>query len=102
MVVGLQRRVIDEYTRVSGDLEEMIEAYDSLIKQAEKSAKANKRGAEQMSLLVRIMEWRRENSMEDFNELVMWDLAEELDIDRELASEVYDRIVSRGESGEAE
>jgi hypothetical protein len=29
----------------------------------------------------------------------MWDLAEELDIDRELASEVYDRIV-RGREDE--
>jgi hypothetical protein len=93
-VVGLQRKVIEQYMETGKEVEGLLESYENLVKQAE----ANKRNAAQMALLLKIMEWRRSNSLEDFNELVIWEMAEQLDIDREVASEVYDRIVHRGEN----
>jgi hypothetical protein len=94
-LVGVQRRVIERGSEARRELSLMIQEYEQLIGRAQQNAMASQRGADQLALLVRIMEWRRENGFEDFNELVMWELAEDLQIDRQLASDLYDRIVKR-------
>jgi low affinity Fe/Cu permease len=89
-VVFLQKKVIE-------DLQEQkrskFAARGTMLSELERKLDESQRAMDQIALVMKILEWRKDHDIEDFNELVAWELAEELDIDRTVASAIYDKII---------
>jgi len=92
LVVYAQRRLLARYVDTKEVLAASLLEHQQLLTIVQEQALIGQRGADQMLLIARTLEWRRTHELSEFNELVMWQLAEDLAIDRTLASELYDKL----------
>jgi uncharacterized iron-regulated membrane protein len=95
LVAYAQHRFLNRYTRTKEMLASALLEHQQLFSMVQEQAMISQRGADQMLLIARTLEWRRSHDLSEFNELVMWQLAEDLAIDRTLASELYDKLTKR-------
>jgi hypothetical protein len=95
VVVYAQRRLLTRYVDTEEVLAASLLEHQQLLSLVQEQAVIGQRGADQMLLIARTLEWRRTHELSEFNELVMWQLAEDLAIDRTLASELYDKLTKR-------
>lgn len=95
ITVHMQRNLINQSIAGEGAVEQVMEEAQAMLDVAEVQARDVQRGLDQMLLMSKAIEWQRHHDFEDFNELVMWDFAEDLSIDRTVASELYDRLRMR-------
>ena len=97
VIIRIQRNLLE---RVGAEAEVSLNDARTTLAVANMQATEAEKLLDQMLLMSRVLEWQRNNDIDGFNELVVWDLAEDLSIDRAVASELYDRIVrNAGESG---
>lgn len=92
IIVQMQRKLIDQAIAGEGVVGQVMEEAQAMLEVADEQARDVQRGLDQMLLMSKAIEWQRHHDFDDFNELVMWGLAEELSIDRTVASELYDRL----------
>jgi hypothetical protein len=89
-LIFLQKKVIE-------DLQEQkrskFAARESMLLELERKLDESHRAMDQIALIMKILEWRKDHDIEEFNEIVAWELAEELNIDRTVASSIYDKIL---------
>lgn len=94
-----QHRLLNRYANTEEVLAASLLEHQQLLSIVQEQAMIGQRGADQMLLIARTLEWRRTHDLSEFNELVMWQLAEDLAIDRTLASELYDKLTKRSSEG---
>lgn len=96
VTVYAQHRLLARFAGTEEVLAASLLEHQQLLSLVQEQATIGQRGADQMLLIARTLEWRRTHELNEFNELVMWQLAEDLAIDRTLASELYDKLTKRG------
>ena len=74
-------------------VDELAEAHGAVLEQTRERLLRAERRVDYLKLIAGVFEWREHHRGEDFNELVMWEIAGNLQLDISLASEVYDEIV---------
>jgi hypothetical protein len=79
-------------------VDEIAASHEAVIEHTRERLSVAERRVNHLKLIAGVFEWREQNRGEDFNELVMWEIAGNLRLDIELASEVYDEIVRGAES----
>jgi len=94
-IVYAQRRLLTRYVDTEEEFAASLLEHQQLLSIVQEQAVIGQRGADQMLLIAHTLEWRRTHELSEFNELVMWQLAEDLAIDRTLASELYDKLTKR-------
>lgn len=88
------RRMV-RYTAAERALAESLLDHHRIFSMVQEQAMLATRSVDQMLLIIRTLEWRQVHDLSEFNELVMWKLAEDLAIDRTLASNLYDKLTKR-------
>lgn len=88
------RRMV-RYTDAERVLAESLLDHHRIFSMVQEQAMLATRSVDQMLLIIRTLEWRQVHDLSEFNELVMWKLAEDLAIDRTLASNLYDKLTKR-------